>query len=174
MCNKQAERTHRAWLIEMTRNARAVTHADVDRQEQRQPQLPEEEMQNSKLKVMAKRSEDAQNEHKQALQSYMMSLTTPIQTTHISGRFLQRGGGGGAGVPNGAAVLDSSVYLERAKQLRLNQNKQKKTAEFKDEQQRRFEHDHGKNPHSPTLKRVGVIKKKNTALYFPIGSQGKK
>ena len=144
---KQAEKTHRAWLIEMTRNARSVTHADVDRQAP--PQLPIEEMRNARLDVLKKRTEDAQEENRTAMNSYLHKLT----------RRQKIGDGGGDDIM--ASVSDPNIYLKRAKQQRILKEKQ-----------RRHEHDHGKNPHSPTLKRVGVQKKKNTMLYYPIGSQG--
>ena len=142
-CNKRAELAHRAWLIEMTRNARNTTHADVDRQAP--PSLPVEEMKNARADVFRKRSEDAQEENLAAMNTYLHKLT--------------RRSNNGNGIMG--SVGNSSVYLQRAKEQRLSK-----------ERQRRFEHDHGKNPHSPTLKRTGVIKKKNMSMYYPIGSQG--
>ena len=57
----------------MTRNARSVTHADVDRQAP--PQLPIEEMRNARLDVLKKRTEDAQEENRTAMNSYLHKLT---------------------------------------------------------------------------------------------------
>ena len=71
------------------------------------------------------------------------------------------GGGGGGGSGDTPMLSDPSVYIQRAKKLRIEKEKK-----------RRHEHDHGKNPHSPTLQRVGVQKKKGKIMYFPIGSHG--
>ena len=121
LCNKRAEKTHRLWLIEMTRNARAITHADVDRTAP--PQLPEEELKNAKLSMLQKRSDDASEEHRQAMNLYLASLTNGRSSNDnktLEESVTQFGQDLRNTVSTGLEDLpDASVYLERAKKLRL-------------------------------------------------------
>jgi class 3 adenylate cyclase len=179
LCSRKAEEAHRKWLIEMTRNVRAITHADIDRVAP--DQLPEEEFKNIKSKILSKRADDAQKEHMNAMNSYMNSLTRRKQKKTPGSPLSLRAS---PARPSAKSIAnfeeelhntklggieqlpDRAIYLERAKKLRL----MKKLNKAKNEKQRRYEHDHGKNPRQQKVS--GIIRRRNKCLYFPIGSQG--
>ena len=140
-----AEKSHTAWLTEMTRNARAVTHADVDRRDNLAATAKEEALSSVRADRLRLRAEEAQKERQIALTAYLSSVT-------------------GRPASESTAAEQRDNYLARAKKLR--QKKEEK------ERIRRMEHDTGRNPYSPALARTKVVKRSKTKLYFPIPSTG--